>query len=113
LETTSVKAEVNLRVLNDYLIIKPDLYEPSDESPEINRIIKEGTLIVPEQNSIMKRSPFATVVSAGPRCEYSFKSGQRVLIDRWFDEKDTSYFTWRGDRYRFIAEHYILAVEEK
>lgn len=92
---------MRLRPLNDTIIIEPDPLTGY-----------EGDLIIPEKNSIMKRSPFATVVSCGSKCYYSFKPGQRIVIDRWFEEGRDGYFKMADKQYRFIKEHYVIGVLE-
>ena len=90
-----------LRPLNDTIIIRPD-----------ENIKYEGILEVPDNNSIEKRSHIATVISCGNKCHYKFKPGQRIIIDRWLEQGRDSYFVMNGERYRFIAEHYVHAVIE-
>lgn len=90
---------IKLRPLNDVLIIKPD------------PIMKhEGLIVLPDKNAEEKRSPFATVVSWGSKCNYRFHSGQRIIFDNFRDE--ANYFIFEGEQYRFIHEHYVQAVCE-
>ena len=91
---------MRLRPLNDTIIIEPDPVERY-----------EGLIVLPEKNMEEKISHLATVVSAGPQCRYKFKSGQRILIDRFFDKPCN--FEMDKIKYRFIKEHYIHAVLEE
>ncbi|MBU2052570.1 hypothetical protein KKH13_05175 [Patescibacteria group bacterium] len=90
---------MRLRPLNDTLIVEPEGIERH-----------EGLLILPDKNSEEKISAFAIVVSAGPKCNYKFKNGQRVLIDRFIDKPYN--FILDGKKYRFIKEHYVHGVLE-
>lgn len=90
---------MNIRPLNDVLIVEPD--------PVLKH---EGLIIMPEKNSEEKISPFATIVSYGPKCQYQFRIGQRIIIDKFRDKP--SNFELNGKQYRFINEAYIHAVIE-
>ncbi len=85
---------MRLRPLNDVLIIEPD----ADDK-------LESSIIAPDENSIRKISRYATVVSAGSKCLYEWKAGDRIMIDRFFDKP----MYWEGKKYRIIREHYIEA----
>ena len=92
---------MRLRPLNDTIIIEPD--------PTLTH---DGNIIIPERNSMLKRSPFGTIVSCGSKCDYDFKKGQRIVLDRWFEEGKDGYFMMDDKRYRFIKEHYVHGVLE-
>lgn len=87
------------RALNDILILDPD------------PIVKyEGSIVLPEKNSEEKISPYGTIISAGRRCKYPWKKGQRILFDQFFDKPQ---YVLDGDKkYRLIKEHYIRGIVE-
>lgn len=90
---------MRLRPLNDTIIVEPDPIERY-----------EGLIKIPDKNSLEKISPFATVVSYGPKCSYKFRVGQRIVIDRFFDKPFN--FVMDGKKYRFINESYVHCVFE-
>lgn len=88
-----------IRPLNNVLIVEPD--------PVIKH---EGLIVLPDKNTEEKISPFATVVSWGPGCRYSFKKDQRIIMDRF---RGTPFnFIYNEKKYRFITEDDIHAVIE-
>lgn len=87
------------RPLNDVIFIEPDPIEKY-----------EGAIVLPDKNSEEKISHYATVVSCGTHCKYKFKTGQRIVIDRFFDKPQ--YLISEGKKYRLIKEHYVHAVLE-
>ena len=90
---------MQLRPLGDTLIVEPD------------PIVKyEGSLVMPEKNTIEKISPYATIVSAGEGCKHVYMVGQRILIDKFADKPMN--FEFEGKKYRFIKEYYIHGVVE-
>jgi len=90
-----------IRPLNDVLIIEHDA----------NETIKSSILVAPDDNSANKISQYATVVSAGSKCHYEWKTGDRIIINRYFDKP--MWLQLEDKKYRFIREHYIEArVEE-
>lgn len=91
---------MSLRPLNDTVII-----ECEEIKPEI-----ETTLELPDKNSLVKLTPYATVISYGPKCIYKFKPGQRIIYQQFRDKP--MWYEYEGKRYRMIKEHYILAVYE-
>lgn len=99
-----------LRVLNDYVLIEPEENHYVSDNPEVVRIAKEGTILLPENNSIEKRACTGTVVSCGSKCHYPFKPGQKVYFKQW--DIESFYHNLDGRRLRFFAEHEINAVDE-
>ena len=94
---------MRLRPLNDVLIIEHD--------PVMKH---EGLIICPEKNSHEKMSPFATIISFGPRCKHQFKVGQKVIVPdvNSINHETPLKFQLDGKEYRFIREHKINAVLE-
>ena len=87
-------------------------FRSRDDNPEVIRIAKEGKIILPDKNSIQKRSNIGVILSCGPGCKYKFKPGQTVMIDRWVNETDAAYYYWEDRRVRFLREQDITAVVE-
>lgn len=85
--------------LNDILIVEPD--------PIVRY---EGEIALPDKNSEEKISPYATIISAGAKCKYPWKKGQRIVFDQFFDKPQ--YLHEGGKKYRLIKEHYIRAIVE-
>lgn len=85
------------QALNDNLIIDPDPIEKH-----------EGLIALPDKNSVEKISPYATIISAGPRCKYPWKKGQRILFNQFSDKPQ--YLEQDGVKYRLIREHYIRGI---
>jgi len=90
---------MRLRPLNDTIFVEPD--------PIVRH---DGIIKLPDDNSIEKISPWVKIVSYGNKCFYKFRTGQRVLINKFFDKPE--YVAVNGKRYRMIKEHYIHAVDE-
>lgn len=98
-----------LRLLNDYLLVEPDVDHYASENAEVVRLLKEGLILAPENTSIRVKANTGTVISAGPRCHYKFKVGQKVYFAQWVK---ASYYFDGDKKYRFFCEHEINAVEE-
>ncbi len=88
-----------LRPLNDVVIIKPDPYHTG---------MKIDHIVLPEENSVEKRSPYATVVSVGPRCEENWEPGDRVIIRTDYNWGRDSHVKVDGEELRLIRESYII-----
>lgn len=99
-----------LRVLNDYLLVEPDDNHFVDGNVEVVRIAKEGVIVLPDNNSLVRRSNTGKVISCGPKCFYRFKPGQKVYFKQW--DIESFYYNIEGKKLRFFAEHEINAVEE-
>lgn len=91
-----------LRMLNDFILVKMD-----DPEPEVKTFLE-----IPDRNSLVKRSHFATIVSCGPKVNYSFKPGQKIMLERWFEQGREADVIIDEEEYRIIAEHYVQAVVE-
>jgi len=90
---------MKLRPLNDTVIIEPEGIEKY-----------EGLIKLPDSNSIEKISPFASVVSYGPKCKHNFKIGQKIIISQFRDKPFNLIVN--GTKQRIIKEHYISGVLE-
>lgn len=99
-----------IRVLNDNVLIKLDEDEFQDSNPEVNRILKEGKLVLPEayEGAIKKISHSGEIVTYGDACKYKFKVGQKVYIKPFGGIN----FDLNGEKLRVIQELEILAVVE-
>ena len=96
--------------MNDYLLIKPDENEYVDENPNVVRILKEGTIILPEAyEGALKKSPMTgKVVTWGDKCRYSFLAGDHVIFSRFSGAP-----FYMGDvKYLLIVERDLLAKLE-
>jgi len=91
---------MRLRPLNDVVIVKP---EPIERH--------EGLIKLPDKNTVEKISPWATVISCGPLCNYKFKHGQRIRYERHRDTGRYEYID--GVKHRIIYEDYVQLVEEE
>ena len=85
-----------IRPLNDVLIVEHD---PNEKI--------ESVILAPDDNSANKISRYATVISYGSKCDYDWKNGDRVIINRFFEKP--MWITVEGKKYRMIREHYIEA----
>lgn len=94
---------MRIRPLNDVVIVEPD------------PILKhEGMIVLSELNSVEKISPFATVVSYGPRCKHKYKVGQKVILPdvNSMNHETPVYFELDSKKYRMVRESRINAVIE-
>ena len=98
-----------LRMLNDYLLVEPDENHFVCDNPEVVRILSQGAILAPEENSLKNKANSGIVISYGSKCHYKFKHGQKVYFPQWVKP---SYHFQDGKRYRFFCEHEINAVEE-
>ena len=98
-----------LRMLNDYVLVVPEENHFVCENPEVTRILNEGTILAPEENSLTNKANSGIVISYGPKCHYKFRHGQKVYFPQWVKP---SYYFDGGIRYRFFCEHELNAVEE-
>jgi len=101
----------NVRVLNDFVLVEPDPNHFVADNPEIERIVSEGLIKLPDNNSLEKRSASGSVVSCGPKCHYDFKVGQKVYYGQWGSY--SFYHFINGKKLRFFSEHEIIAAEEE
>jgi len=99
-----------LRVLNDYVLVEPEENHYVSDNPEVVRIAQEGIIVLPDNNSVVRRASTGKVVSCGPHCHYKFNHGQRVYFKQW--DIESFYHMVDGKKLRFFAEHEINAVEE-
>ena len=99
---------MSLKPLNDNIIIEQDEMEFVDENPEVQRILKEGTIIAPDKNSAIKSANTGTIVSWGDRCNYKYKVGQKIMFGRF----GGSNFFHNDKKYRMLKEWELLAIYE-
>lgn len=103
---------MSLRPLNDAIIIDPDPEEfASGDDPEIDRIVAEGVIKIPEKYmGYFKKSPMrGTVISCGDKCRYDWKTGDRIVFGRFCGAP----FPFKDKKYRVIREYEALAREEE
>lgn len=101
---------MDLKPLNDNVIIEPDPLEFYDENPEIVRILNEGTIKLPEsyEAALKKVSPTGTIISWGERCHYDHKKGEKIYF-RQFSGTNLKY---GKKQYKVINEWDIIAKVE-
>jgi len=101
---------MKLKVLNDFLLIKPDDREFVDENPEVARILKEGILVVPEAyEGAFKKSPMRGEIAAfGDQCHYKHEVGDRIIFARF----SGTNLEQNGSKYILIKEQDALAKEQ-
>lgn len=103
---------MRLRPLNDAIILEtPESLIPVDSNSNVVRIASEGTIALPEYNTLMKVSNEGNVISCGPKCHYPFKVGQKVFIED-VNKSSPDFRVVKGVRYRVVREHEILCVCE-
>ena len=90
--------------LGNIILIEQDEDEFTDRNPEVERILKEGTIIAPEVNTLKKSSDTGLVISQGPQVTVDFV-GKRILFKRFAGVMVDS-----ARRYRFLLESELLAV---
>ena len=97
-----------LRVLNDRILVRPD--ENEYVEPVVSRIMKEGTLVLPEimEGAVKKVAMRGSVVSWGNACKYSYKMGDIVLFGRF----SGSQYYLDGIKYLLLLEDDLHAKEE-
>lgn len=97
-----------IRPLNDTIFLEPEPYKAYDSNPEIMRILAEGVLSLPEQNTVEKVSNIGTIISWGDRCRYKehFEVGKRVM----FKQFGGAYFYHEGKKLLSILEEELLAI---
>lgn len=102
---------MRLRPLHDCVIVKRDENEFVDENPEINRILKEGRIVLPEkyEGFFKKSAQRGFVVSVGSTCKYDYKQGERVIFGRFAGAK----VKFGKEEYLMLKEYDILAKEEE
>mgnify|MGYP001565593491 CR=1 FL=1 len=100
---------MRLRPLNDVVIVDPSDNHFVSDNTEVVRIANEGTILLPESNSLEKKSNNGRIVSWGPNCVHKFKTGQRVWYPQW---TSPCYFMNGEKRYRFFREYELNMVEE-
>ncbi len=93
---------MNLKVLNDRVLVKPDENEYVD--PLVDRIVKEGTLIIPDimEGAVKKVAAKGTIISFGNQCKYNFKIGDTIIYGRF-----------SGCQYYFNDVKYLLLMEDE
>ena len=101
---------MRIKVLNDNILIDPDPNHVVDSNPEISRIVNAGTIILSENNTLIKKSNSGRVISYGSRCRYRYTPGQRIYSKQF--ASDSVYYEEDGKRYRFLKEWELIAWEE-
>lgn len=101
---------MNLKVLNDFLLIKPDEREFVDENPEVVRILKEGLIVLPEAyEGAFNKSPMRGEIAAfGDNCRYEHKIGEKIIFARF----SGTNLEQNGSKFILIKEQDALAKEE-
>jgi len=94
--------------MNKTLIILPEELTPQTDNPEVDRILREGKIVLPEHNTIMKVSDHAKVVRASNDCKYPYLKNQRICYKQFngipYEEENV--------KYRIIKEWDVLFVYE-
>lgn len=101
---------MDLRVLNDFLLIKRDEDEFTDSNPEVVRIVKEGLITLPEtyQGALRKVAGTGVIESIGPYCRETFVIGDRVIFAQFsFQEVPNS----EGENLILVKEKDVLAKD--
>jgi len=104
------KSTTHLRALNDHVILEVEEHVPSTGSEKVDRIIKEGTIKIPEtyEGAVFKVSPFGSIVAYGSRCHYQYEIGQRVFFRQFASTKLQA----EHKDYRVIKEDDLIALCE-
>lgn len=105
------RSDMKLRMLNDTVLVRPDKEsEIVSDNPEIERIIREGVIQIPEiaQGFWFKAPRRGEVVTSGPDCKYHLQPGDRVVFTRFGGVP----FTWQDEQLRMMREYEVLAKEE-
>jgi co-chaperonin GroES (HSP10) len=99
-----------LRPLNDSIILEPEPEEFVDVSPEVEKAIREGKILLPEKyESFFKKVAMrGTVISCGDKCRYNWKHGDKVIYGRFCGAP----LPIKDKKYRVIREYEALAKEE-
>jgi len=100
---------MKLRVLNDFVLVKPNEEEFVSDNMEITRILNEGKIHIPEKFvGFFKKTPMrGEVVSCGSSCHKKFVTGSKVIFARFAGAP----FNWEETKYRFLKEEDIIAEE--
>ena len=96
------------RPINDIVIVALDEEEPLDNNPEIQRIVKEGKILLPDKKSIMKITNTGTVIVKSKKCSDQFKVGDKIMFQRFGGDN----FYENGRKLRLLRELEINAVFE-
>lgn len=99
---------MKIRPMNRTLVILPEEPMASVDNPEVARIIKEGTIVLPEHNTVMKISDHAKVVRASNDCVYPYLKNQRIC---WKQFNGVDYEEG-GVKYKLIKEWDVNFVYE-
>lgn len=99
---------MKLKVLNDFILVKPDENEFVDDNLEVKRILDEGLIKIPEKyEGWFKKVPMSgIIVSWGDKCRYSYKEGMKLVYARYAG----SYLHFEGTKYLVLKEHDIHAT---
>lgn len=99
-----------LRPLNDSIILEPEPEEYVDVSPEVEKALKEGKILLPEkyETFFKKVAMRGTVISCGDKCRYNWKYGDKVIYGRFCGAP----LPVKDKKYRVIREYEALAKEE-
>ena len=102
-----------IKLLNDNILLESDQdYMLDVDNPEIDRIVRNGTILLPEFNMLKKIPEWWKIVSLGNKCNYKFKKGQRVRIQFRKGHKPM-WFNYENIKYRIVKETDIDLVEEE
>lgn len=102
---------MDLRPLKKTLIIRcEEGLIPVDLNPKVTEAVRNGLILLPDKNTLMKLSDHAYVVRAADDCIYPYKKGQRICYNQFFDEP--LWHWYKGKKYRIIKEWYIHWVYE-
>ena len=86
------------------MLLKPDPREIMCKNPEIERIINEGLIKLPEANSLEKVSSWGTIVAMGPKCYSGLREGNRVRISKNLESASPYWYIENGVKYRWVKE---------
>jgi co-chaperonin GroES (HSP10) len=102
---------MKLRMLNDTVLVRLDAEsEVQSDNPEIERIIKEGIIKLPDnvQGFYMKSPRRGEVVTIGPDVKQQVRPGDRIIFTRFGGVP----FKWEEEELRMMREYEVLAKEE-
>lgn len=95
------------KVLNAFILVKPDPDEWTHDNATVNKALKEEKLFLPEnkENLFKKVARRGTVINWGPACKYSYRFGDRIIYGQFAGAPIDKEF-------RIINEIEALALED-